>query len=399
MKKISLIIIILAGCINSALSQSCLPEGITFTTQVQINSFQINYPGCVEIEGPVTISGDDITNLSGLSVLTSFGGELAIGGNNVLPNLTGLNNVISVGGGLWIQSNASLSSLTGLDNLTSSGLLCLMNNDALISLTGLDNLTSIGGELLISGNNALSNLTGLDNVISVGGSLRVQSNASLSSLTGLEALTSTGGNLLIESNSALISLTGLDNISSIGGGIGITSNQSLGNLTGLNNVISIGISIAIGENTSLTSLFGLDNIAASSISGLFIYNNSSLVSCHAQSICGYLAAPSGVIDIHDNATGCNNRFEVEDSCPGFYIDELNNGTYMELYPNPANHELNISAEGYSIDAVIIYTLTGQQVLHEKQVSGTIDISHLTPGMYIVEVTVENTRLRQKLLVK
>ena len=33
------------------LSQPCLPEGITFTTQAQIDSFQTNYPVCSEIEG------------------------------------------------------------------------------------------------------------------------------------------------------------------------------------------------------------------------------------------------------------------------------------------------------------------------------------------------------------
>jgi S-formylglutathione hydrolase FrmB len=53
---------------------SCLPQGITFTNQAQIDNFQTNYPGCTEIEGDVTIAGDDITNLNGLSVLTSIGG-------------------------------------------------------------------------------------------------------------------------------------------------------------------------------------------------------------------------------------------------------------------------------------------------------------------------------------
>jgi len=46
------------------LSQGCLPEGITFTTQAQIDSFPINYPGCTEIEGDVGIVGDDIYNLN-----------------------------------------------------------------------------------------------------------------------------------------------------------------------------------------------------------------------------------------------------------------------------------------------------------------------------------------------
>ena len=54
----------------------CLPEGITFTTQEQIDNFQVNYPGCTEIEGDVIISGEDINNLEGLNVVTDVGGFL-----------------------------------------------------------------------------------------------------------------------------------------------------------------------------------------------------------------------------------------------------------------------------------------------------------------------------------
>jgi len=57
-------------------SQPCLPSGITFSTQEQIDNFQTNYPNCTEIEGDVIIEGNDITNLDGLSVLTAIGGFL-----------------------------------------------------------------------------------------------------------------------------------------------------------------------------------------------------------------------------------------------------------------------------------------------------------------------------------
>lgn len=56
-------------------------------------------------------------------------------------------------------------------------------------------------------------------------------------------------------------------------------------------------------------------------------------------------------------------------------------------------------DGFEIDDVNIYTLTGQHVLQANPANEAIDISALQPGMYTVEVTVENTRLRQKLLVQ
>jgi len=96
---------------------SCLPEGITFSTQEQIDNFQVNYPYCTEIEGDVEIDGDDITNVDGLSILTSIGGYLDISDNPILTSLAGLINLTSIGEELIIKNNAVLSSLAGLDSI------------------------------------------------------------------------------------------------------------------------------------------------------------------------------------------------------------------------------------------------------------------------------------------
>ena len=70
-----------------------------------------------------------------------------------------------------------------------------------------------------------------------------------------------------------------------------------------------------------------------------------------------------------------------------------------LYPNPARNQVYLSLEGHVMEEVAIYTLSGQLIIKERPVNGIIDISSLRSGMYIVEVTVENTRIRQKLLVQ
>ena len=74
-------------------SQACLPQGIVFTTQSEIDSFQVTYPNCTEIGGSVGIGGSDITNLHGLDVITTIGGNLRIYDNPLLENLTGLENM------------------------------------------------------------------------------------------------------------------------------------------------------------------------------------------------------------------------------------------------------------------------------------------------------------------
>jgi hypothetical protein len=38
-------------------------------------------------------------------------------------------------------------------------------------------------------------------------------------------------------------------------------------------------------------------------------------------------------------------------------------------------------------------------MNVRPINGIVDISDLQTGMYIIEVTIENTRLRQKLLIE
>ncbi len=76
MKKIIFTVIAAAIGYSFVFSQPCLPEGIWFETQEQIDNFQNNYPGCTEIMGTVLIEGSNITNLDGLQVITAIGGYL-----------------------------------------------------------------------------------------------------------------------------------------------------------------------------------------------------------------------------------------------------------------------------------------------------------------------------------
>ena len=189
MKKIILSLTAAAMSFTIIYSQPCLPEGITFTTQEQIDNFQTNYPGCTEIEGNVTISDNgsgNITNLNGLSVLTYIGGDFYIGSyyngdNPSLMTLSGLENLTSVGGHVRIRYNVAITSLDGLENLnTVGGRLSIYNNDTLNNLSGLEGLNSIGYTLSISENNILTSLAGLYNLSSIGGILSIVNNDSSS---------------------------------------------------------------------------------------------------------------------------------------------------------------------------------------------------------------------------
>ena len=395
---------------GGVLAQSCLPEGITFETQAQVDSFQILYPNCTEIEGDLIISGDNITHLNGLNVLTTILGTLSIGdvngGNPALTNLTGLDNVTFIGGNILILFNDALTNLTGLNNLNSiGGFLGIAFNNALTSLSGLEGLTNVGLYLGITYSNALTNLAGLESLNSIGGDLEIYDNSMLTSLSGLNNLTSIGDNLLIEENDVLTSLSGLDNVISIGGYLLIDGNNTLTSLTGLDNVTSIGGYLLIDGNNTLTSLTGLDNIDASSISDLYIYDNVLLSTCEVLSVCEYLASPNGTIDIYDNATGCDNTQEVQDSCEanGVNINEQLIFDKVLIYPNPSSTQITIELPHtpQKNTSLTIYNLNGQQLITQKitEPQTVVDISGLPQGVYFVKVVDDRMVMIGKVVVE
>lgn len=334
-------------------SQPCLPDGITFTTQEQIDNFQTNHPNCTEIEGDVNIAGDDISSLTGLNVLTFIGGSFTIGSYNNnnpnLTNLTGLENLANIGGSFSITNNSVLTSLTGLENLVSIDssfiigrwlpLWGTIDNPLLSSLSALNNLTFIGGNLSIWGNGNLTSLTGLENLTSIGG-LSI-AGTSLTSIAEFENITSIAGSLFIgvfgpytvnvTGNNFLLSLTGLDNISSVGGDIFIIGNPGLSSLAGLESLTSVGGVFRIQFNYGLTSMTGLEGLSSIE-GGLTIAGNNALTSL----------------------TGLENVTSIEGDLSIGYYDEIHIG-------NPALTSLtglgNITSIGGNLKIIGNYALT------------------------------------------
>jgi hypothetical protein len=272
-------------------------------------------------------------------------------------------------------------------------------NDLLNSLNGLGNVIFVRNDLKFICNDSLTNFTGMGNIVSIGGDLYIEDNTSLISLTGLDSVVYIYGRLWLCNNNALTNLSGLDNVTYIWEGVWIKNNDTLTRLTSLNNVTSIWGPLWIESNDALTSLIGLENIYAESISDLYIADNSSLSTCEVQSVCDYLSSPNGDIEIHDNAIGCNSREEVEEACM-VWIPNINLESEFSIYPNPAKKEIFISIKnGTTINEVKIYNQIGQKVLQKNQMTNTIDISKLRQGMYIIELVTNDSKIREKLIIR
>ncbi|NPD44855.1 MULTISPECIES: T9SS type A sorting domain-containing protein [unclassified Lentimicrobium] len=208
MRKSALLIFILIHV--SVYSQSCLPDGIHFQNQYQIDQFSQDYPYCTRIEGPVIIGDysitDSISSLEGLSQLTSFGAQLAIVGNDNLMSLDGLESVHTIDGALYLWWNPRLTDIDALQSLTTIGdYLALNRIDNLISLEGLSSLTSIGALLGIYVNNSLTSLNGLEQLTSGPTDIRIGYNDNLADISGINNIdpNSISGSVKIFNNPAL----------------------------------------------------------------------------------------------------------------------------------------------------------------------------------------------------
>ena len=293
------LVIILSSSTVSLQSQGCLPNGITFNNQQQVDNFATNYPGCSEILGDVVISYG-INNLLGLSQITAIQGKLTIT-NNTLNNLTGLNNLTNVGsdtkilinsvtsfsglnnlqsieGSLEISNCTSLNNISAFESLTTIDGYLLLENNGFNEIGGLNNLINLSGDLYIQDNPSLLTLNGFNNLNNINGNFEIINNDSLLNLLGLSTLTNIEGNVQLQGNSALINFEGLNGLETIKGGVRINGNDALLNFQGFDNLYSTGVDqfdrFEVENNDNLINFIGLDNIHI--ISELRIANSEFL---------------------------------------------------------------------------------------------------------------------------
>jgi hypothetical protein len=99
----------------------------------------------------------------------------------------------------------------------------------------------------------------------------------------------------------------------------------------------------------------------------------------------YVASLNAYINLHINVSSVLSAPE-------------NNLINFNFYPNPVIDQLNFSAES-SLDNIKIYNLLGQEVLNQNinSNSGSVDLRHLTKGMYLAEITSGGATTTAKIL--
>jgi len=401
--KSLLFAISLFAAINFSIAQGCLPEGITFSSQSQIDNFQTNYPGCTEIEGSVTIQQNaQVTNLDGLNVITSIGGDF-ITRNSMLGDITGLSNLITIGGALEIAGNAeNLTSLSGLENLVSIDSSLIIYHTYLTDLNGLNNLSVIGDHLRIGSIEFIWP-----------GQFNCLSNPNLMSLEGLESLVIIGGQLHVYCNEILTDFSGLENLVSVNGILigeygddDCCGNNSLETLSGLESLNSVGTYLQIFDNSSLIDISGLNNADFSTLNYLGLAYNSSLSNCAIQNICDHISEPGIYFQVFENADGCNSTEEVEETCFSS-IDEISNEASLLISPNPAPGITTLSFKISKPGMVIcdLFDFSGTKIksmVNEVKASGyyekEFDLSNIPAGVYFCILKTTHGLYSKKLVI-
>ncbi|SEK85181.1 Por secretion system C-terminal sorting domain-containing protein [Maribacter orientalis] len=73
---------------------------------------------------------------------------------------------------------------------------------------------------------------------------------------------------------------------------------------------------------------------------------------------------------------------------------------FKLYPNPALADVvYVTTEKNNLKEVRIYDVFGELVLTDKLTGKAMNISRLSPGVYVVQVTENDKSITRKLVVK
>jgi hypothetical protein len=405
MKKLFLFSLALIFCQLPAFSQHCLPEGITFTTQSQIDSFQVNYPECTVIEGDVMIAGDDISNLEGLASLTKINGEIVICFNDSLAILTGLEGLTSIGDALRIYENNSLLSLSGLDNIdpASLGIIEIWHNPLLSdcdvqwicnylgdpkgtiniyqNAVGCNNPFEIANScgIVLSclpyGNYYFLSQADVDNFPSyysnckkLEGFVQIHGEdiSNLDSLTGIDTI---NGSLHVCGNNNLSSLNGLNNLKYIRDDLALGywecgNNPDLTSLSGLNKLTSVGRAMLIMWNDGLIDLEGLDSLISVGYS-LQIVENASLKS---------LEGINKLYSVSELDIGYNDSLLSLDGLQG--LIKVNH--YFDISGNPMLTGIE-GIRNVNVDSLWLLRITANDSLTKCSVQSVCDYLNMPEG--------------------
>lgn len=85
---------------------------------------------------------------------------------------------------------------------------------------------------------------------------------------------------------------------------------------------------------------------------------------------------------------------------GITPDNNSDANNFKLYPNPSyNGTVHITTTSNTVKDIVVYDIFGAIVLKDRITATFLNISKLSPGVYVLQVTEEQKVMTRKLVVK
>lgn len=403
MSKITFSFLVFTSTTFMLLGQ-CPSGDIVFTTQAQVNQFSTLYPNCRRVKASITINDSNIMFLDSLykidtidfalavnqnSALKSLEGlhnlklvqDLGISGNPLIMDLKGLRSLKNAINSLSVENMSGLINLTGLESLENTRQLAIVNCNKLSNLIGLSALTKTS-TFIIQGNMVLQNLIGVNTSKTFGDHFNISYNPNLLEFPNFTNMTRIF-NFNLTGNPRLKSLKGLESLNTTWF-FTISANDSLANIDAMSNLKTINFFAKIEDNKSLTQINGLANVDIAALDSLIIVNNPKLSTCNNKLTCGYVAIPTNIVRINNNAPLCATRAAISTQCSlvgnkNFaLLDKIN------IYPNPCGNIIHIDGlPPNSYISILDQNLREVTSSISTLSNGEVNTTYLSNGLYFV----------------
>jgi hypothetical protein len=426
MRRKFTVLILFCAILTNAIAQNSEPmvcDGdVSLTSQAEVNSFN-----CTEITGYLSISGNDITDLSPLQNLTKVGILHIFDCPNLenVDGLSGLRQITKREGFPYvvgISGNAKLKNLDGLSHFTATSLgnTNISYNPMLETINAFSSVDTVFGLFAITNNASLKSMDGFKNVATMNSGgfepyLFIDNNPSLENLggfSGLKQVQGNGGTVEISNNAKLTDLQGLSSLEYItgggrGAGIFIRNNSGLRTLNGLTSFKAIGYGVAgaitITENPLLEDINGISNVSINSIPPNFRFTlakNPSLKDCSGVytlmlNLGLEYVNPSSFV-ISENGTGCTLEEIIANGPPavtGFSIyniaigvverDFYNNTGYIDIAFSNSDQRLQANTLNTGKIGSVAFIINDQLALVDNEAPYHYDFSSLPVGTHTI----------------
>ncbi len=370
----------------------CPTGNVKLISQAEVDQFIIDFPNCTKISGKLSLVGNDIRDLSGVSKIKEVAEQVIIATDEKFgsPSYNLDFKSLTSAGSLTVGSNYNLEEI----NLTN---LNFVKEDVIFTenfnIKKID-LPNLSGEIKRLHFVHLFKLESINICkIEKTSSFDLAKNSILNTIC-IDNLKDAGDFSFTE-NDVLDNLDVLKNITTFNS-IWISQNNNLSNVDVFENITTLK-SLSIQRNPKLTNLNGFKNLL--NLSGsLFIQNNSSLTDC--SSLCnlfnsqGFTSTNNG---ISNNSSSCNTLKEIKEVCSTLSIEEGDLVTNFRIYPNPTEGKITFNYD-LSNANYKIHDILGRSLKEEKTLSNSIDISEFKSGIYFLTVRKDN-KIFAKTIVK